>query len=477
MLSIHLSRRRFLKQAALTGAALTVPFVCGRFADAAGGIDPSAVKKFAASLNGRLIVPTDKDYEIARKLWNGRFDKRPAMIARCAGTDDVRRAVEFARKRLLQVSVRSGGHDAAGFSCNDGGMVLDLGSMNAIRVGPDRKTVSAAAGAHIGDLYREVGNHHLAAVCGACPSVGLGGIITGGGEGWIMDKFGTASDNVLAAEVVTADGQVIHADSNHSPDLFWAIRGGSGNFGVVTRFDLRAIPLEPITKGSLAFPLSRYYDVCRYLDDFARTMPDELSLAVPCGVPGPLDRGFVTVCYFGDPARAARAIQPLRSFVKPLTDDIRVAPGTNGLMDTPEPPRGAISFWDAAFVRHLDVDVARVMHNSLHEAPRGYALFFVWIGGAAARGTSAYPLRGGGFSLEYSAFALNGATPSTAEKWVRELSSALRPYSAGAYVNVVGVAGDAHEVFGANYNRLLAIKDKYDPTNFFHMNQNLKPTV
>jgi hypothetical protein len=471
----NLTRRQLLKRAALAGAALSIPFVHRRYAHAAGGINPEAVRNFGTSLKGRLILPGDKDYDSARKLWNTRYDKHPAMIARCAGADDVRRAVEFARKNDLAASIRSGGHDPAGFSTNDGGIVIDLGSMNTIQVDPQHGRVSAGPGAHVGELYDALGKHGLAAVSGACPSVGIGGLTTGGGESWISNKYGTASDNVLDAQVVTADGRVLHSSPDENSDLFWAIRGGSGNFGVVTGFGLRTIPLTTVIKGSLAFPASRCRDVLRFCRGFVDEAPAELTLGFGYGVPGAADQIFLTVCYCGDQAKSETVLKPLRSLGKPLSDDIRTVPAYVGLTDEEAP--SLPNAQGAALVPHLSDANIDALSDAIQGAPALYTLDVFWFGSAVTRGDSAYPFRMPCSQPEYAAFWRDEKDRDAAVKWIERLDAALAPSSKGAYVNTISSPNQAREVFGQNYDRLAAIKKKYDPDNFFHMNQNIKPAA
>ncbi|HYL57434.1 MAG TPA: FAD-binding oxidoreductase, partial [Candidatus Acidoferrales bacterium] len=241
-MSRRIGRRDFLKQSALAGAALSIPsiFIHPRFAHAV--VDPAATKKFGSSLKGRLILPGDSEYESARKIWNAKYDKHPAMIARCAATDDVVRAVEFARQNELPVSIRSGGHDQAGYSTNDGGMVIELAGLKRINIDRTRKTVACGGGVLVGELYAAVAPTGMGVVSGGCPTVGIGGFTLGGGESAVSSKYGLACANVTALEVVTADGHTLSARPDENPDLFWALRGGSGNFGVVTKFEYRLVP-------------------------------------------------------------------------------------------------------------------------------------------------------------------------------------------------------------------------------------------
>lgn len=472
------TRREFVKKSAVAGAVLAVSssrvFIVASRAFAAS-IDPDATKKFAASLKGRLILPDDTGYNSARKLYNARYDGRPAMIARCAGTEDVARAAEFARKNNLVVSVRSGGHDPAGFSSNDGGLVIDLGAMNATDVDVARGVVSVQAGANVGNLYHALSKHGLVAVTGTCPSVSVGGLITGGGESWISSKYGTASDNVLFAEVVNADGRAMRAAPDENPDLYWAIRGGSGNFGVVTRFGLRTIPLVRVIKGSLVYPVLRCHEVLRFRREFVATAPEEATLGITYGVPGPADQLIVSICWCGDPAQGELAIKPLRSFAKPIADDIRVVSAERGLVDE-EPPSSPYVESGAIIPRLSDGDID-VLCEAISGAPALYNLDIFQLGKGVQRGDSAFPFRTPGFDVGFVALWQDEAKRDAAAKWVNQLHNALAASSKGTYVNGLGDPDMARVGFGANYERLAAIKKKYDPTNFFRMNQNIKPAA
>jgi FAD/FMN-containing dehydrogenase len=472
------TRREFVKKGAVTGGVLAASsgrvFLVASRALAAS-VDPAATKQFASSLKGHLILPGDRDYDSARKIWNARYNKRPAMISRCAVTDDVVRSVEFARKNNLVVSVRSGGHDSAGFSSNDGGIVVDLAPMNSIKLSPDHGTAFVQPGVRVGELYNSLSRQDLVAVSGGCPSVGVGGLTTGGGEGWISGKYGTASDNVTSAEVVTADGRVVHVASDEDPDLFWAIRGGSGNFGVVTSFGLRTIPMTHVIKGSLSYPASRCGDLLRFFRDFVVKAPEELTLGITYGVPGPADQLFLTACYCGDPAEGETVIQPLRSFAKPIADDIRVVPAHLGLVD--EEPLSLANFeGDAMIPRLSDADID-ALAEAIKGAPSLYTLELFPIGAGTIRGSSAYPFRFSGIEVDYTAFWRDEKDSEAAGKWVDGLRKAITPSSKGGYVNSIGVPDQARAAFGQNYDRLVAIKNKYDPTNFFRMNQNIEPTA
>jgi FAD/FMN-containing dehydrogenase len=468
------TRREFIRTAAISTASLTIPFIARRFARA-GEFDPAALMKFAASLKGRLILPGDQQYNSVRRLWNARYDQRPAIIAQCTVTEDVVRCIEFARENSLVVSVRSGGHDTAGFSTNNGGLVVDLGSMSAVQIDPQPNKMLAQPGLHVGDLYHALGKFGLVAVSGTCPSVGIGGLTTGGGEGWLFNKFGAASDNVLAAEVVTADGKVIWADRRQNSDLLWGVCGGSSNFGVVTTFEMRTIPMTSVTKGSLVFPVPQCAEVLRFCRDFSLTAPAELMLAITYGVPGPADQIVVTVIYSGDPTKADAVIKPLRSFAKPIADDIHAMPASFGMVEEEPPSLGNFEY-DAMIPRLSDTDI-EVLADAVKRAPALYSLEVFTLRCGVTEDISAYPFRFRCFEIDYSGFWRNANERDAAASWVAKLRKALTASSRGAYVNSIGSPGQAPEAFGRNYDRLLALKNKYDPTNVFRMNQNIKPAA
>jgi len=473
-----LTRREMLKRGVLAGAALSIPFIHYRFAHAAGEIDPATSRKFGAKLRGRLILPGDPQYNSARKIWNPRYDKRPDMIVRCATTEDVARSIEFARKKDLAVSIRAGGHDQAGFSTNDGGMVIDLRSLKEIQVDRTRKTVTAGGGVLVGELYRAVAASGMGVVSGGCHSVGIGGLTLGGGQSFLSSKYGLACDNVLSMQVVTADARVLSTSENEHPDLFWALRGGSGNFGVVTRFEYRLVPVNRVIAGAVTYPIAKRRETLRFFREFIATAPDELTGGAAFGFPLPVDTLAIAVAYCGSAKNAETILKPLRSFGPPLADSVKEVSFVEGVSEE-EPPRLANYEKDGLFSPLTD-EMINAFCEGVENPPSIYQAGVYELHGEACRGTSAYPVRKPTFDSYTWGFWRSASERVRTIAWVDQLWSGIAEYADGAYVNDL----DANEgearirgAYGASYDRLVALKNKYDPTNFFHLNQNIKPTA
>lgn len=473
-----LTRRQFITRSTLAGASLSIPFIHYRFAYAGEAVDPSAVKKFGAKLRGRLILPGDPQYNAARKIWNPRYDKHPAVIARCASTEDVARSVEFARKHDLAVSVRSGGHDQGGFSTNDGGVVIDLRDLREIHVDRGQRTALAGGGTHVGELYRAVAAAEMGVVSGGCHSVGIGGLTLGGGQSALSNKYGLACDNVLAMEVVTADGRIVTASEADHPDLFWALRGGSGNFGVVTKFKYRMLLISRVVVGFATYPMSQRLEVLRFFREFIATAPDELTVETEFGFPYPAGVFGVGGVYCGDARQAERVLQPLTSFGHPLERSIKTVSFIEGVSEE-EPP--ALPNYEKSWNFSAGNDQAiEALCNHLENPPAVFQLGVFDMHGAACRSDTAYPVRQRALNSWIWGFWRSEPEREPAITWADQVASSLANYADGVYVNDLDADEGESRVraaYGANYEKLVALKNKYDPTNFFCMNQNIKPTV
>lgn len=455
---------------------------------ASGGeaiLGEAMVTAFGSRLRGELLRPEHRAYEGARRVWNGMIDKRPALIVRCADVNDVVSAVRLAREQDLLVSVRGGGHNIAGKSMCDGGLVIDLSPMNRVEVDPAGRTARVEGGALLGDLDRETQAFGLATTAGVVTHTGVGGLTLGGGVGRLARKHGLACDNVLAVELVTAAGAVLNASAAENADLFWGLRGGGGNFGIVTAFHFRLHPVGPqVLGGKVLYPLQQARAALEFYLRFSRTAADELSadaifLTSPAG-----ERVLaVSVCYAGPIAEGERVLQPLRRFGTPLLDDIAPLPyrEVQAAADAFF-PTGLRFYWKSHFIRDMDRELveASVDHFARSPSPQSLLVFQQFGGrvGGVARSDTAFWHR----DVQWDNFAVSVWTDpaETAPHlaWVRQWWDSTRRFSLGGeYINNLGDEGNdrVRAAYGGNYERLVGLKQKYDPGNFFRLNANIRP--
>ena len=437
-------------------------------------------------LRGNVLISGDAHYEDARRVWNGNVDRRPALVARCAGTADVQQAVRFAREHELLLSVRGGGHSAPGYGTNDRGLVIDLSPMRGIRVDPVARSVVAQGGVLWRELDHETQAQGLATTGGTVSNTGVVGLTLGGGLGWLMGKHGLTVDNLLSADVVTADGAFCRASAKDDADLFWALRGGGGNFGVVTAAEYRLHPVSEILGGMVLYPLDQARDVLRFYRDFCRTLPDEAEayaalLTAPQGVPV----AALLLGYNGPIAAGERVLAPARGFGKPLADLVGPMPygARQRLLDEPAATHGLHRYWRSAFTEQISdalIDVV-VEGASRFSSPLSAMLFF-HMHGAATRvpsSSTAFALRKPLWDFDAIGQWVEAGESATHIDWVRRLWSELEPNLASiAYVNHLSADDRPEKVrasFGENYARLRALKAKYDPKNLFRMTANVAP--
>ena len=440
---------------------------------------------FGAGLSGTVIRRGDADYDTARRVWNGMIDRSPAMIVRCASTADVVAAINFAREQGLVLSVRGGGHNVGGFAVCDDGLVVDLSSMCAVTVDPARRIASAQGGALWKDVDAATHVHGLATTGGLISSTGVGGLTLGGGLGWLMRSYGLACDNLVAVEIVTADGTVRRASATENADLFWAVRGGGGNFGVVTTFEYRLHPVSTMYGGMLVYPVARAREVLRLYRDLAAKAPDELTMfaglmSAPDGTP----IVAVLVGYNGPASAGEAAIKPLRD-LGPVADQVSTLPypALNSMLDEGF-PHGLHVYWRSDFLKALPDEAIDTLCERFSSVTSPLsALLIEQFGGAVARvpaADSAFAQRDALFNLAVIARWTDPATAGSHVDWARRSSEAMRPFaSGGVYVNYLGDEGEERirAAYGAEkYAKLVAIKKQYDPTNLFRLNQNIKPS-
>lgn len=461
-------------------------------------ITTEALEAFRAGMRGAVLCPGDDGYDEARRIWNGMIDKRPRVIARCTGTADVIDAVNFARAHNLLVAVHGGGHGIAGHATCDDGMMIDLSPMKGIHVDPQRRTARAQGGVTWGDLDRETQVFGLATPGGIVSTTGIAGLTLGGGYGWLRRKHGLSCDNLLSVDVVTADGQVLTASETEHEDLFWAIRGGGGNFGIVTSFEYRLHPVGPeMMLLAVMYPIEQAQALLPIWRDFIATAPDEFSgnamfWTIPEGPVFPAHvhnrRVFIlSGLYAGPVEEGERCIQPLRTLAEPLLDLSGVMPFTvvQSLFDWVSPASERLYYWKSLFLRSLDDATIATLLDWAIERPSPSTLIDLWaMGGAVSRVPADATAFGDRSAPVMLVFNATWDDPNESEKniaWTRAFYQAMLPYSpGGSYLNFPGLGEERDDLvrraYGDNYDRLVTVKNTYDPTNFFRLNQNIKPT-
>jgi len=453
-------------------------------------LKPAAIQDLKQNFRGELLVPSDAGYDEARKVWNGMIDKRPALIARCASVADVIHCVNFGRANDLLIAVRGGGHNVGGNAVCDGGLVIDLSRMKSVRIDPGRRTARAEPGLTWREFDRETQAFGLATTGGQISTAGIAGLTLGGGWGHLARRYGLTCDNLLAVDLVTANGQFLTASVAENPDLFWGLRGGGGNFGVVTSFEYKLHPVGQVLGGIVAYPLQKAKEALKLFRDFTSAAPDEMASGIVLiTLPDGTAVAGIVVCYTGPLAEGERLLKPLRVFGPPLMDQIGPIPYTAAqqLLDAFY-PFGLQSYWKSSFLKEVSKDVIDIMvaHCAQRPSPMCHGLIEHQLGGMvrrADREATAFAHR----DVEYSFMAL-GVCADPAEgakcaRWSREFWEAMQPCSTGGvYVNYLGRETDEgperiKAAYGSeNYARLVALKNRYDPGNLFRLNQNIKPS-
>ena len=456
-------------------------------------LDVKTFEELSASVRGEIIQPSDPTYEEARHVFNAMIDRRPRFIVRAVDTADVIACVNFARQEGLLLSVRGGGHNVAGFGTNDDGLVIDLSRMNGIRVDPERRAVRAEGGCTLGAIDHATHAFGLAMPAGVLSTTGIGGLSLGGGMGYLTRKCGLSCDNLISADVVTASGDFVIASEKQNADLFWALRGGGGNFGVVTSFEFRLHEVSTVYAGPIFWSLDMAAEAMKFWRDFITNAPEEVNalfafLVVPPWAPFPehLHNENVcgaVVCYVGSLERAEEVLRPLKEFGPPIMDGTGPLPYPvlQGAFDAVAPP-GMLHYWKADLFAEMNDEVIGVHTKFGPLAPNVFSNSFTYpVSGAAHRvgkGDTAWSYRDASFSTGIFGLDTDPAAMPAHMEWVRAYWDALHPYSAGgAYLNFIGDEGEDRVAasYRDNYPRLAQIKRKYDPGNLFRMNQNIKP--
>jgi FAD/FMN-containing dehydrogenase len=457
-------------------------------------LDETAVSELEASFRGELVRPGDSSYDDHRRIWNGSIDRNPALIARCTGVVDVIAAIAFGRDTGLPVAVRSGGHSFPGLSTCDDGLVIDLSGMKAIRVDPDGQTVRAQAGVLLGELDRETQAFGLAAPAGIVTTTGLAGLTLGGGIGWLMRKFGLTIDNLLSVDLVTADGEYLKASEEQNAELFWGVRGGGGNFGIVTEFEFRLHPVGPeLVAGPVFWPMEDSPQVLRFYRDWIAEAPDELMTIVvhrkapplpfvPEELHGQLVVG-VACCYAGPIEEGERVVRPLKEFGSPVLDLLVPKPflAHQSMFDLSF-PQGWWYYFRSCDVAELSDEVIDITVDHALRIDSPLTAFPIWqMGGAVSRVSddeSAFHGRSAGFTFNINAATEGEKGFDREREWVRTFWADLEPHQTTVYVNFLMEEGEdrIRQAYGEEkYDRLKALKRRYDPDNFFRINQNIRP--
>jgi FAD/FMN-containing dehydrogenase len=450
-------------------------------------IDADRVDAFSMGISGIVLQPGEDHYEAARRVHNGLIDKRPALIARCRGAADVSAAVGLARETGLEISIRGGGHNIAGRSVTDGGLMIDLAEMKGMYVDPEARTIRAQGGVIWSEFNRETAVHGLAVTGGAISTTGIAGLTLGGGLGWLMGIHGLAADNLLSVELVNADGAVLNVTAGSDPDLFWALRGGGGNFGVATSLEYRLHPLSEVVGGLVAHPFEAARDVLRFYREFTQSVPDELTVfggLVYAPGSSELRLAALVVCHAGPAEQAQKDLAPLREFGQPLMVELGPMPYAvmNTLLDDGF-PRGALNYWKSSFVESLDDELIDLAIERFQTTPSPLnAILFEHFHGAVTRvgvSDTAVPHREVGYNLVIPSVWLDAGDTEANIAWTRATFDLFSPYFAERrwlnYFSDDDGTDAVRAAYGPNYDRLVELKRLYDPENAFHLNHNIDP--
>jgi len=443
-----------------------------------------AANELQPSFKGKILFEGDVEYDSARQIWNGMIDRKPALIAQCLDKEDIIQAVKFARKNELLVSVRGGGHNVSGNAVCNGGIMIDLSLMKKVEVDTEKKVAHVEMGATWGDFDKATQQFGLSTTGGLITTTGVAGLTLGGGVGWLVRKCGLSCDNLIEAEIITADGNIVKASLQENPDLLWGIRGGGGNFGIVSSITLRLYEVSTVIGGMIIHTRDKSKEAIQFYREFMKTAPEELTLYTalltsPEGIPIVAFIG----CYCGDIEKGEAVMKPLHEFGTPVADLIQPIPylQMQSMLDAGF-PKGNRYYWKSGFLKELSDDVIDVIVSHMESNPSpGSATILEMYGGVASHepeGGSAYPHRQSEFDLVIISNWPDKQEDDKNINWTRNIWEALQPYlSHKAYVNALGVEGAdrVKEAYGDNYQKLAELKRKYDPDNFFRMNQNIPP--
>jgi FAD/FMN-containing dehydrogenase len=456
----------------------------------------SVISDFAAQIRGEVVLPDDPSYDEIRKIWNAMIDRRPGMIVRCAGVSDVMQAVSLARQHDLLLAVRSGGHNIAGNAVCDDGLMIDLSQLKSVRIDPDKRRAYVEPGACLGDFDHEAQAFGLVTPLGINSTTGVAGLTLGGGFGWLSRKYGLTADNLISADMVTADGEMVHASATENPELFWGLRGGGGNFGIVTLFEFELHPVGPeILAGLIVFPANQAPDVLNSYRSYVATIPDEMNVWVVLRKAPPLpflpeevhgqDVVVLALFYAGEESQGQELVAPLRSFGTPHGEHVGMMPYTAwGKAFDPLLTPGARNYWKSHNFTQLSDEALATIIDYAGKLPSDQTEIFIGLlGGDTSRievNATAYAQRDAQFVMNVHARWEAATDDQRCIAWAREFFDASAPYATGGvYINfMTEEEGDrVVAAYGAGYQRLVALKEKYDPGNLFRLNQNIKPVA
>ncbi len=444
----------------------------------AAPVDAAAVRKFASVITGNIITPEIPEYDSARLVFNRAFDRHPALIVRCASASDIGHALEFAQTQNLSLAVRGGGHSRAGFGTCDGGLVIDLSKMNRVEIDIGKRVARAEAGSLVRNMDEATQRFGLATTMGGCPTVGVAGLTLGGGEGMLMSKYGAACDNLISAQLLRVDGSKIEASQSSNSELFWALRGGGGNFGVVTALEYRLHPVTDVLAGTLTYPPGRISEMLQAFVKFVAAAPDEMNVV---GVVLPSEEGtrfHMLVCHCGDRRQGTDLLKPLRA-LRPQQDNIHIASYLETQANI-NPYAPVAHFQTDLFLPELTAAAIATIATAADNAPPNARVFIVPLYGEVTRvglSETAFPLRQPGYEVDIMGRWLDAAEKTNAVQWVKALRDKLQPFAHGVYANQLGETSEdlVRAAYLSNYSRLVEIKKKYDPQNVLRINQNIKP--
>jgi FAD/FMN-containing dehydrogenase len=450
-------------------------------------ITSTVMPRWQEKLRGDVILPRDERYDQSRRVWNGRIDRYPAVIVYCTNANDILNTIDFTRSTGLPITVRGGGHSMVGLSVSNGGVVIDLSRMKGITIDPSTGIARVQAGLTLGEFVHATQAYGLATTTGTVSGTGIGGLTLGGGIGWLMGKYGLTIDSLLSVDLITADGQMLTASATQHPDLFWGLRGGGGNFGVATSFTFQLHRVGSVLAGKIVYPLSQAKDVLRFYREYTETAPDELTayLAITTtshGVP----TISISLCYCGPLTQGERLIEPLRQFTTPLADFVHVKPYLQAISSDAGAPNGRCYYEKANSLHELSNDVIDLIADYSTSRTTPYSQVLIQHMHGVARRVSPTATA---FALREVPYIMNTVAEWPAEdakqadrhtQWVHAFQAALVPFTLkGVYTNFLGDEGEeqVRASYDINYERLVALKNRYDPTNVFRFNQNIKPTV